>query len=214
MIEVGDEPAITGIKTNKGEYMARVVVNAAGAKGTQVCSMAGLNVPVEPDSHEAGITAPVKQFLDPLVVDIRPGPEDKTANFYFGQVESGQVIFCYTPIKPFIGKDRSCTSEFMPVIARRMVDLIPRLKGLTVRRLWRGLYPMTPDGVAVVGKAPGIDGFYMGVGMCGQGLMMGPGVGANLANLISKGRPLIDPGIFKSLSPSRDFSQGKMESLK
>jgi len=213
-LEGDDDPAIAGVRTAKAEYKAPVVVNAAGARATQVCAMAGVDIPVVPDSHEAGISAPVKQFLDPLVVDIRPGALGRTSNFYFGQIETGQVIFCYTPTEPFVGTDSRCTSEFMPVIARRLVDLIPRLKGLTIRRLWRGLYPMTPDGVAVVGKAPGVKGFYLGIGMCGQGFMMGPGAGVNLAELITKGRPKMDPDVFASLDPCRDFGSGAKECLK
>ena len=73
---------------------------------------------------------------------------------------------------------------------------------------------MTPDGAAVVGKAKNVEGFYLGVGMCGQGLMLGPGVGLNLANLIIKGEPLIDKKVFNLLSPDRDFYSGKIESLK
>ncbi len=213
IIEGDPAKAVAGVRTAAGEYRAPVVVNAAGAEATAVCRMAGVDIPVMPDSHEAGITSPVKQFLAPLVVDIRPGPEGRTTNFYFGQVESGQIIFCYTPKPLFPGTDRSSTSEFMPVIARRLVNLIPRLKGLTIRRLWRGLYPMTPDGTAVMGKAPGVDGFYLAIGMCGQGFMMGPGVGANMASLITKGKPILDAETFALLSPSRDFTKGK-EKLK
>ena len=33
------------------------------------------------------------------------------------------------------------TSEFLPMIAPRMVDLMPRLANIRVRRTWRGLYP-------------------------------------------------------------------------
>ena len=208
------ETIITGVKTNKGKYNADAVINAAGAHATDICKMAGLNIPVNPDSHEAGITAPIKSFLDPLVVDIRPGEEGKTANFYFGQNLENQIIFCYTPIKIFPGENRYSTSEFMPIMARRMVNLIPRLKNLTIRRLWRGLYPMTPDGIAVVGKPSGIEGLFLGIGMCGQGFMMGPGVGLNLANLIIKGKPLIEKKVFNLLSPDRDFMSGKKETLK
>jgi sarcosine oxidase subunit beta len=205
---------VKGVKTNKGEYKAENVLNAAGAKATDICSMAGLDIPVNPDSHEAGISAAIEPFLEPLVVDIRPGPEGKTANFYFGQNLEGQIIFCYTPLKIFPGTNRRSTSEFMPIMARRMVNLIPRLKNLTIRRLWRGLYPMTPDGVAVVGKPSGIEGFYLGIGMCGQGFMMGPGVGLNLADLITKGKPSIKKEVFDLLSPNRDFYSGKKEALK
>ncbi|MCK4614007.1 MAG: FAD-binding oxidoreductase [Thermoplasmata archaeon] len=205
---------IEGVKTRNGTYTADVIVNAAGAHAREIGYMAGLDIPVFPESHEAGISAPVRPFLGPLVVDLRPGREGKTANFYFGQNHENAVIFCYTPKVPFAGLDRGATSEFMPIIANRLVELIPRLKNLMVRRLWRGLYPMTPDGVAIVGKAPGISGLYLAVGMCGQGLMMGPGVGRELAALIDKGKPEMDKKVFDSLSPERDFYAGKVEALK
>ncbi|ENO12389.1 FAD dependent oxidoreductase [Thermoplasmatales archaeon SCGC AB-539-C06] len=205
---------MNGIKTTKGEYKADAVVNVAGAHASNICKMVDLDIPVNPDSHEAGITAPIEPFLDPLIVDIRPGAEGKTANFYFGQNLEGQIIFCYTPIKIFPGEDRRSTSEFMPIMARRMVELIPRFKNLTIRRLWRGLYPMTPDGVAVVGKSSGIKGLYLGIGTCGQGFMMGPGIGLNLASLITRGAPTIKREVFNLLNPDRDFYSEKKEALK
>jgi sarcosine oxidase subunit beta len=208
-----DANAVASVQTNKGTYTAAKFVNAAGATATAICEMAGFSVPVIPDSHEAGITSPVRQFLAPLVVDIRLGPEGKTKNFYFGQVESGQIIFCYTPLQPILGHDRRETSEFMPILANRLVSLIPRLRGLTIRRLWRGLYPMTPDGVPVIGKAPGVQNMYLGIGMCGQGFMMGPGVGYNLASHITKGKPAMDTDIYELLSPSRNLGRGKAERL-
>ena len=208
-----DGNSISAVKTDKGQYSAEMVLNTAGAGASEICKMAGFDVSVIPDSHEAGITSPVKAFLPPLVVDIRPGPEEKTKNFYFGQVESGQIIFCYTPLEPIIGKDRRATSEFMPIIARRLVDLIPRLKGLTIRRLWRGLYPMTPDGVPVAGKAPGVDNMYLGIGMCGQGFMMGPGLGYILSSLMVHDDPTMDKEIFNMLSPTRNFSGTEAERL-
>jgi sarcosine oxidase subunit beta len=208
-----DGNSASAIRTDRGEYRAGSFVNAAGSDATAICEMAGFSVPVIPDSHEAGITSPVRPFLPPLVVDIRQGMEGMTKNFYFGQVESGQIIFCYTPLKALLGSERRETSEFMPIIARRLVSLIPRLKGLTVRRLWRGLYPMTPDGVPVIGKAPGIDNMYLAIGMCGQGFMMGPGVGYNLAAHITRGKPAMDREIYELLSPGRDLGRGKAERL-
>jgi sarcosine oxidase subunit beta len=73
---------------------------------------------------------------------------------------------------------------------------------------------MTPDGVAIVGNTPKVEGLYLGIGMCGQGFMMGPGVGHNLEKLISTGKPLMDSTIFKLLSPERDFYAAKKELLK
>ena len=206
--------AVVGVRTNRGDYRAPVVVNTSGVHATQLCATLGLDIPILPDSHEAGISAPVQQFLGPLVVDLRPGPEGKTINFYFGQDSEGQIIFCYTPKVPISGENRTSTYEFMPIIAARLVEVIPRLKNHTIRRVWRGLYPMTPDGSPVLGWAPKVRGLLLGVGMCGQGFMLGPGVGRNLASLVTHDRPEIDPDVFALLSPSRDFYRAKKEALK
>ena len=213
-ITVSSSNSVESAKTQTDAFHAPIIVNTAGANAREIGNMTGLELPITPDSHEAGISAAVKPFLGPLVVDLRPGPEGKTSNFYFGQLSGGQFIFCYTPSKLFIGENRESTSEFIPIISRRLVDLIPKLKNLLIRRVWRGCYPMTPDGVPIVGKAPGIEGLYLGVGMCGQGFMMGPGTGKNLANIIAKGKPLIEPDVFDLLSPERDFYAEKVETLK
>jgi sarcosine oxidase subunit beta len=205
---------ISGVKTGKGTYYSDVVVNAAGAYGKEIGRMAGIDIPVVPDSHEAGISAPMERFFYPLLVDIRPGPEGKTKNFYFGQNDRGQVIFCYTPIVPILGTNRQSTSEFMPVIARRLIDLIPRLKNMLIRRIWRGLYPMTPDGVIILDQVKEVKGFYLAVGMCGQGFMLGPGVGLNMASFIVRGKPVIKQEIWDSISFYRDFYAGRKEALK
>lgn len=205
---------IKGVKTAKGTYHSEVVVNAAGAEAREIGLMADIDIPVVPDSHEGGISAPMEHFFDPLIVDIRPGPEGRTKNFYFGQNDRGQVIFCYTPITPILGKNISCTSEFMPVIARRLIELIPRLGNMLIRRSWRGLYPMTPDGIIILDRVREVEGFFLAVGMCGQGFMLGPGAGKNMASLIVHGKPAIDKEVFDTLSFYRDFDTKRVEALK
>lgn len=205
---------ITAITTDKNTYSAEVYVVASGAEAKEMGEVLGVRFPVTPDSHEAGITAPVRQFLGPLIVDIRPGGEGKTANFYFGQNAQGQIIFCYTPSELFVGTNRESTSEFITVVARRIISLIPSMKNLLVRRIWRGLYPMTPDGVIIVDRVREYSGAYVAIGMCGQGMMLGPGVARCLASLILEGVPTISHEIFDSLSLYRDFYRGKKEALK
>jgi sarcosine oxidase subunit beta len=202
------------VTTDRGTYQAGRLVVAAGAEASEVGGLLGIELPVVPDSHEAGITAPVKPFLGPLVVDIRPGVDGKTANFYFGQNSEGQIIFCYTPSQLFVGTNRESTSEFMPILARRIVSLVPSMKNLLVRRVWRGLYPMTPDGVIIVDRVREIEGLYVAVGMCGQGMMLGPGVARCLTEFMLRGRPTIDPDVFSGLSLYRDFRKAKKEALK
>ena len=205
---------ITGLRTQKNSYSSPVVVNAAGPGAREVGRLTGLDIPVVPDSHEGGISAPVEHFLQPLVVDLRPGPEGRSANFYFGQKTEGQIIFCYTPAPVILGSDKRSTSEFMPVIGRRLVELIPRLKNLLIRRTWRGLYPMTPDGVPILGRVEGLEGMLLAVGTCGQGFMMGPGIGRNIASLVTTGKPLMEQSVFGTMSFHRDFGAAKAEALK
>jgi sarcosine oxidase subunit beta len=201
---------VTGVKTDHATYGADVVINAAGAWSKEIGAMIGLNVPVQPDSHEAAITEHVARFLEPMIVDIRPAPG--SSNFYFYQHLTGQIIFCITPNPPIWGFDTNETSSFLPMVAQRMVEVMPRLKNLRVRRTWRGLYPMTPDGFPIVGWAREVQGFLLATGMCGQGIMLGPGLAEMLVRLVQHANTPADDEILPYMSPYRDF--GGQEMLK
>jgi len=198
-----DGGKILSVKTNKGTYYSANVLNTAGAYAKDVSLLAGIDIPVNPDSHEAGISEPMNPFMGPMVVDMREEPGSK--NFYFYQNAEGQVVFCLTPNPPVWGiKDKS-TSSFLPMIAKRMINIMPVLKNLKVRRTWRGQYPMTPDGFPIVGKMHELDNFYQAVGMCGQGFMLGPGMAELIYRLLTKSYHSDDKEILKSFDPYRDF---------
>ena len=200
---------VTGVVTDRGSYQSAIVVNAAGPWAAQVGSMAGLSHPVMPDSHEAGITEPVAPFIGPLIVDIHPG--DHSANIYFYQQNTGQFNFCLTPEPHIWGYNCNETSDFLPLVSKRMISLVPRLANLRVRRTWRGLYPMTPDGSPIIGWADQPDGYLMAIGMCGQGFMFGPGVGSLLARIITQNElSAEDREILYILRSNRDFIGNEM----
>ena len=194
---------VTGVRTDKGEYGAPTVIDAAGPAAAEVARLAGVEVPVSPDSHEAAVTEAVARFLEPMIVDIRPVAS--SANYYFYQHDTGQIIFCITPSPPIWGLDVRETSSFLPMVAKRMVEVIPRLKNLRVRRTWRGLYPMTPDGLPIVGETREVLGFILAVGMCGQGFMLGPGLGELLARLVQGRLSDEDKDTLSYFSPYRNF---------
>jgi sarcosine oxidase subunit beta len=195
---------IEAVVTDKGVYAAGNVLNAAGAFAREVSQMAGLDVPVDTDCHEAGITEPVKPFMGPMVVDMRKEPGSK--NFYFYQNREGQVVFCLTPDPPVWGSNECATSGFLPMVARRMIKIMPMLANLKVRRTWRGLYPMTPDGFPMVGRVETLDNFYQAIGMCGQGFMLGPGLAELIFRLITGNLEKYDAEILKSFDLCRDFA--------
>jgi sarcosine oxidase subunit beta len=201
---------VQGVKARSGIYSAPVVVDAAGPFSKTVCRTAGVEIPVTPDSHEAAITEPVKSFFTAMVVDLRPGPDSK--NYYFYQNSLGQIVFCITPEPLMVGNDRRETSVFLPQVGARMVRLLPRLKNLRVRRMWRGLYPMTPDGSPLVGWNTQVQGLLHATGMCGQGFMLGPGVGQVVARMITNNTTEKDRIILEGFDPYRKF--GGQEALK
>jgi len=193
---------IEKVITDKGTYSTGMVINAAGNYGKEIAAMAGLNLPVQPENHEAGITEPVARFMGPMVVDmrIRPGSE----NFYFYQNNEGQIVFCITPKPPITGIDNRSTSVFLPMCTKRMLEVYPRLHSLRVRRTWRGQYPMTPDGFPIVGKSG--DNLINAIGMCGQGFMLGPGMGELITRICLDELTESDLHILQSFNPERDFS--------
>lgn len=194
---------IVSVTTCCDEYYADVFVNTAGANAAEIGRMAGIVLPVHPDSHEAAITEPVARFLGPMIVDIRPTPG--SSNYYFYQHLTGQIIFCITPSPNIWGTDVNETSSFLPMVASRMINIMPRLKNIRVRRTWRGLYPMTPDGFPIFGWSPQVSNLMLGVGLCGQGFMLGPAMGELLTRVVNQELHANDEEILKYLSPTRTF---------
>ena len=197
------------VTTDKETYTAAKVINAAGNFAREIGQMVNLDLPVEPDSHEGAITEPVQRFFGPMIVDLRSAQDPATqdsANYYFYQNNEGQVIFCLTPKHLMKGTASESTSTFLPQVAKRMVALFPKLANLKVRRTWRGQYPMTPDGFPIVGATEEYPNFINAVGMCGQGYMLGPGMGELLSRIVTCQLTDQDLDVLKHFTLYRDFS--------
>ncbi|MBN2415128.1 FAD-binding oxidoreductase [bacterium] len=179
----GDE--VTGITVKSGRvesvttasgavYGAPMIVNAAGPWAREVGRMAGVELEVEPERHEALITEGVAYMNIPMLVDYRK------EGGYFVQRTTGQFIGCYTPEHQVKGRDTGSTLEFIAEMARRMCRLIPALEDVAILRQWSGSYSMTPDGSPIVDETS-VAGFFCSVGMSGHGFMLGPALGESLA---------------------------------
>jgi len=169
---------VHSVITNNGEeFFADVVVNAAGPWAKDLCRLVGLDVPIEPERHEAMITERVARLWDPMLVDYRPDGS------YFYQRVTGQIIGCYTPDPNVPGIRTDSSLEFFFEMPRRMSNLVPALSQVSVLRHWAGCYSMTPDGSPIVDETE-IEGFFIAGGMCGHGFMFSPAIGEHLANYI------------------------------
>ena len=69
---------------------------------------------------------------------------------------------------------------------------------------------MTPDGGPLVGEAEGLSGFIIAAGMCGQGLMLGPGLGELVGRLVMDKLTRQDVHVLKGFALDRDFSKAEV----
>lgn len=208
VIAINKKTDVFNVQTTKSTYQSSIVINAAGGGAKKINQLLGIDLPLDPDSHEGAITEPIEKISHPMVVDMRSFPG--SANVYFHQLPTGQYILCLTPSPLEKGEDERATSRFLPLLADRVFHLMPNLLNLRVRRTWRGLYPMTPDGAPILGETS--EGFYQAIGMCGQGFMLGPGIGQLMARVVTENFVEQDHLILQQLSPTRNFS--KIEILK
>ena len=65
---------------------------------------------------------------------------------------------------------------------------------------------MSPDGSPLVGWAGEPEGYLMAVGMCGQGFMLGPGLGELLSRMVLQRLTQEDREVLAELSPEREFA--------
>lgn len=173
---------IDSIVTSTGDkFSAETIINAAGPWAKEIARLAGLNLPIEPERHEALITEPTEKLFDPMLVCYSP-------SCYFQQFKhTGQIIGCYTPESPIKGIERSSSEEFLPEFSSRATTLLPILRELKVVRSWAGWYEMTPDGNPIIGET-GVKGLWVIAGGCGHGFMLGPALGKSIAELICDGK--------------------------
>ena len=66
--------------------------------------------------------------------------------------------------------------------------MIPALKHVPVIRTFGGLRPYTPDGLPILGRVAGLEGFIMAAGHEGDGIALSPITGELIADLIATGR--------------------------
>lgn len=71
---------------------------------------------------------------------------------------------------------------------------------------------MTPDASPIVGRVKEVDGYINAVGMCGQGFMLGPGLGNLLVRVVQNELTEDDKEVLAKFSAYREFAG--MEKLK
>ncbi len=180
---------VAGIVSSRGDIDAPVVVNAAGGYSQFISKMAGVEIPNFSERHEILITEPVEPGICPPMLMSFSG------NYYIQQRPHGSIIGGCSPEGHPQDYELGNSWDFLEMMSRTFVRLLPRTKGVRVVRQWSGLYNMTPDRQPVLCEADNVKGFFLSCGYSGHGFMFGPISGELLAQLILGQEPWIPIGM-------------------
>jgi sarcosine oxidase subunit beta len=193
--------AVTAARRTRAAW----VVNAAGAYARGVAAMLGVDVAVEPVRRNlAFFESPVNPRDQtagmPMCVDLDTGVLVRREG-------ADGVVVAYSDPNDPPSRETTLDPAFLPALAERVGNRFPFLQDLPAdpARCWAGLYPETPDHLAIIGPSPGLPRFAQCVGFGGHGLMHAPAAGRAVAELMVKGR--CDAFDLSPLRPSR-FEEG------
>jgi sarcosine oxidase subunit beta len=179
------------VETGSGTVSTPVVVNAAGPAAARVGRLAGVALPVYPRRRHIFYTEPFPEIPGPV-----PITTDRASGFYFRK-EMEQLLLSPGDVQD-IGEDQAAPVEWTMVeeAVAKAVHRIPAVERARIAGGWAGLRPLTPDDHAILGWAPGVEGFFLAVGWGGHGFQHAPATGRYVAEWIVDGRPTLDLSLF------------------
>lgn len=90
------------------------------------------------------------------------------------------------------GFDESPTSEGRDQISASLLRVLPYLESARLAQQTACLRPVAPDGLPVIGEAPGAGGVYVATGAGRKGIFLGPAMGKVTADLIIGRAPAVN----------------------
>jgi glycine/D-amino acid oxidase-like deaminating enzyme len=184
------------LQTSDGEVLADVVVNAAGAWAAQVGEIFAVEVPVIPLRNQIGIwrlDRPLDRVM-PMVMDYIP--HSGARGLYVATYDDADHVLAGLHSEEVVGQgvdpdayDQSADDDYLADTRAALERRMPDLPLGEVERAWAGLYPVSPDGLPIVGPAAGDDSVILAVGGGGSGIQMSPIMGALAAEWIAYGEP-------------------------
>lgn len=178
-----EEGQVVGVRTSRGHVSTRAVVNAAGPWAAGVARFAGVDIPLEPLRRQIVKTEAFPQLSPrlPMVIDMSTG-------FHF-RPEGSSFLLAWPDPEQTYGFRTDFDYGFIEKILERAVKRVPVFADAEVnpRRCWAGMYEMTPDHHAIIGRAPGVDGLFLANGFSGHGVMHSPATGKIVSELILTG---------------------------
>jgi sarcosine oxidase, subunit beta len=189
VLEIRDEGAIRLVPG--GELQADAVVVATGVDTPRLLP----ELPIRPEARYLFFSDPIRErLLDPLVVS----PE---RHFAAKQLGDGRLLASDLSA---LGDPEAELAGWRANVRSSFEELLPQLVFVALPTLVEGIYDVTPDHQAILGRVR--DRVWAAAGFSGHGFMLAPAVGRIIAESVIDGR---EDAALSVLDAGR-FSEGRL----
>ncbi len=176
-----------------GEISCGQVVMAMGPWSRRAEAWLGVYIPVDPLKGEI---IRLENRGEPLMHDLSGG-----GGTIYPKLDG--LNWCGTT-EDWKGFDREPSEQVAREIRQRVVRLVPDLADAGLVQHTACLRPVTPDWLPILGRAPGWENVYLATGAGKKGILLAPGIGKSIADLIVTGETALP---IQGYSPERFATQ-------
>ena len=183
---------VTGLKLNGGggvekvvlgddEIAAHDVVLAMGPWSGEVGAWTGIDVPIGPLKGQLlRLAAPG----DPLAISL-------SWSGNYATTKPDGLLWAGTTEEE-AGFDENPSAEGRDQIMASLVKVLPYLADARLAQHTACLRPVAPDGLPIIGQVPNVPGAWLASGTGRKGILLGPGMGRVVADMIIGKTPEVD----------------------
>lgn len=182
---------VTGIELGDEVVDSDYVINAAGAWGSRIAAMAGVDIPISPKRRNGLLVEPETPLPDdwPFLIDLdtglwmRPAPsEDPDGTVILGG-EFGGEDPTRSPDDPKM-LSNSVDSEWATTALDHASSTVKHIgENPKIHRGWSGMYAITPSNHPIIEES--VPGLVNAVGNSGRGFMQSPAIGRVVRDIVT-----------------------------
>jgi D-amino-acid dehydrogenase len=173
---------IAGVVTTRGTFRPEQIALATGAWAPAVVREVGLRLPVQPaKGYSITFESPPDAPRIPLHLD-----ECKVAVTPMGD------MLRFGGTLELAGHDLSINQQRVAAIRRAAGEYLTGTENLQLIEVWRGLRPLTPDTLPIIGRSKAVENLVVAGGHGMLGVSLGPITGKLVAQIVAGEAPAID----------------------
>jgi len=171
---------VTGVLLDDGVLGCDTVVLAMGPWARAAEAWLGLSIPVTPLKGEI------------LRMELQgPALAHDFASPDVTLFSRGSQVWCGAT-QEWCGFDKTPSAAARRALLAGGIQLLPAIASATLVQHTACLRPVTPDWLPIVGQAPGWENVYLATGGEKKGILLSPGIGKALTDLITTGSTSLD----------------------